>query len=401
MIPSSSGRSDTKREPVSPPVRPSPSRTVEPRRRAILGELLDRVDVRLDGSRPWDIQVHDERLHRRVLAEGSLGLGEAYMDGWWDVELLDELFARLSRLTDEERPLPWSTRLLVLKDRLINRQSLIGAREVAERHYNLGNDLFEAMLDRRMTYSCAYWEGAESLDAAQEAKLELICRKLDLRPGQRILDIGCGWGSFVGYAAERHGVEAVGVTISTEQAKLARRRCRDLPVEIRTQDYRELNEPFDHVVSVGMFEHVGARNYRAFFEVARRCLRDDGLLLLHTIGSTGRVGPTDPWTERYIFPNGSLPTVGQLGAAIEGLFMVEDWHTFGADYDRTAMAWFENFDAAWDRLRPAYGDRFYRMWTYYLRSSAGAFRARRSNLWQIVLARRGVPGGYRPERWRG
>jgi cyclopropane-fatty-acyl-phospholipid synthase len=401
MNPSSSGRSDTQRKPVSPPLRPSPSRTAEPRRRAILGELLDRVDVRLDGSRPWDIQVHDERLHRRVLAEGSLGLGEAYMDGWWDVELLDELFARLSRLTDEERPLPWSTRLLVLKDRLINRQSLTGAREVAERHYNLGNDLFEAMLDRRMTYSCAYWEGAESLGAAQEAKLELICRKLDLRPGQRILDIGCGWGSFVGYAAERHGVEAVGVTISTEQAKLARRRCRDLPVEIRTQDYRELNEPFDHVVSVGMFEHVGARNYRTFFEVARRCLRDDGLLLLHSIGSTGREGPTDPWTERYIFPNGSLPTVGQLGAAIEGLFMVEDWHTFGADYDRTAMAWFENFDAAWDRLRPAYGDRFYRMWTYYLRSSAGAFRARRSNLWQIVLARRGVPGGYRPERWRG
>jgi cyclopropane-fatty-acyl-phospholipid synthase len=395
------GRTETKQAPTTAS-RPAAGRPgLDTRRRDRLGALLAHVDVRLDGERPWDIQVHDERLFRRVLAEGSLGLGEAYMDGWWDAERLDDLFARLSRLTEEQRPLPWSTKLLILKDRVMNRQSLSGAREVAERHYDLGNDVFEAMLDRRMTYSCGYWADATALDEAQEAKLELICRKLGLRPGQRVLDIGCGWGSFVGYAAEKHGVEAVGVTISTQQAELARERCRGLPVEIRLQDYRTLTGTFDRVVSVGMFEHVGSKNYRTFFEVARRCLADDGLFLLHTIGSNGRVGPTDPWTERYIFPNGSLPTVTQLGTAIEELFVVEDWHTFGADYDRTAMAWFANFEAAWKRLRPRYGDRFHRMWSYYLRGSAGAFRARKNNLWQIVLAKRGVSGGYRASRWGG
>jgi cyclopropane-fatty-acyl-phospholipid synthase len=393
------GRTHTEQAPdaASSPAA-SPART-DARRRDRLQALLDLVDVRLDGGRPCDIQVHDERLFRRVLGEGSLGLGEAYMDGWWDAERVDDLFAKLARLDEADRPLPWSTKLLILKDRVMNRQSLSGAREVAERHYDLGNDLFEAMLDRRMAYSCGYWAHARTLDEAQEAKLELICRKLGLRAGQRVLDIGCGWGSFVGYAAEKHGVEAVGVTISTEQAELARQRCRGLPVEIRLQDYRTLSGTFDHVVSVGMFEHVGAKNYRTFFEVARRCLADDGLFLLHTIGSNGRVGPTDPWTERYIFPNGSLPTVGQLGAAIEELFVVEDWHTFGADYDHTAMAWFANFDAAWERLRPRYGDRFHRMWSYYLKGSAGAFRARKNNLWQLVLAKRGLPGGYRAGRW--
>ncbi len=391
-------REPTGADPSARSPAPAPAGS-DTRRRERLGELLASVDVRLDGARPWDIRVHDERLFRRVLAEGSLGLGEAYMDGWWDVDRLDELFARLGRLSEEQRPLPWSTKLLILKDRVVNRQSRSGAREVAERHYDLGNDLFEAMLDRRMTYSCAFWAEADTLDEAQEAKLDLICRKLELKPGQRVLDIGCGWGSFVGYAAERYGIEAVGVTISREQAELARERCRGLPIEIRLQDYRELSGSFDHVVSVGMFEHVGPRNYRTFFGVARRCLKDGGLFLLHTIGSTGRAGPTDPWTERYIFPNGSLPTVAQLGAGIEGLFMVEDWHTFGADYDRTAMAWFENFEAAWEELSPRYGDRFRRMWSYYLRGSAGAFRARKNNLWQIVLAKRGLPGGYRAARW--
>lgn len=270
-----------------------------------------------------------------------------------------------------------------------------GADRIAEHHYNLGNDLFQAMLDPRMTYSCGYWEHATTLADAPEAKLDLVCRKLNLKPGQTVLDIGCGWGSFVKYAVEKYDVTAVGVTVSKEQVALGRELCAGLPVELRLQDYREVVDPFDHVVSIGMFEHVGPKNYRASFDVAHRCLKGDGRFLLHTIGknSTGR--PVDAWLEKYIFPNSAQPAIGEIAAAIEGLFVVEDWQNFGADYDPTLMAWFANFDNAWNRLRAHYDDTFYRMWQYFLLSCAGSFRARHNNVWQVLLSKRGVPGGYR------
>ena len=360
--------------------------------------ILGTVDVQVDGPRPWDIRVRDERFFRRALSQGALGLGESYMDGWWEVERLDQLFERLARLEARRIPIPASLKWLLLTDRVINRQSRARAHRIGEHHYDLGNDLFEAMLDRHMAYSCGYWQDARTLDEAQEAKLDLVCRKLRLEPGQRVLDIGCGWGSFVRFAAERYGVTALGINNSAEQAALGQQRCAGLPVEIRQQDYREVGGTFDHVVSIGMFEHVGPRNYRSFFEVARRCLKPDGLLLLHTIGSHAAGRTVDAWTEKYIFPDGAQPAIGQVAAAIEGLFVMEDWHNFGADYDPTLMAWFANFDAAWGRLQPKYGDRFYRMWTYFLLSCAGSFRARRNNLWQVVLSPGGVAGGYRSVR---
>jgi cyclopropane-fatty-acyl-phospholipid synthase len=275
------------------------------------------------------------------------------------------------------------------------------AYEVGRRHYDLGNDLFEAMLDRRMVYTCAYWADAAwadaaTLDAAQEAKLDLVCRKLGLQPGDRILDVGCGWGSFLAYAAERYGATGVGVTVSREQAALARERLGGLPIEVRLQDYRALDpsERYDHVVSLGMFEHVGVRHYRSYLRVVRRHLEDGGLFLLHTIGGNRSVRSTDPWIERYVFPHSMLPSIRQIGHATEGLFVVEDWHNFGAHYDRTLMAWHERFERAWPSLRARYGERFRRMWRYYLLQSAGLFRARGAQLWQLVLSKDGVPGGY-------
>ena len=360
----------------------------------LMRDLLERADIRVNGDRPWDIQLHNDDVPERALAYGNLGLGEAYMDGDWDVEQLDEFFFRIlrARIKDQVQPL----RLVFhsLRAKLLNLQSMRRAKQVGEVHYDLGNDFYEAMLDRRMTYTCGYWKHAETLNEAQEAKLDLICRKLELEPGMRVLDIGCGWGSFMQYAAEHYGVECVGVTISEEQVRLGRERCQGLPVEFRLQDYREVDETFDRVVSVGMFEHVGRKNHRTFMETVNRCLHDEGLCLLHTIGKNRRNAPPDPWIDKYIFPNGDLPSLGQVADAAEDLAIVEDMHNFGADYDHTLMAWHRNFEAAWPLFRDRYGDRFYRMWRYYLLSCAALFRAREVQLWQFVLSPRGQLGGY-------
>lgn len=362
-----------------------------------LADLLSQAGIQINGTNPWDIRMHRAGVPERAFAQGNLGLGEAYMNGDWDAEHLDEFFSRVlrTRLADNIKPL----RLIghVLAAKWLNRQNVRRARTVGEMHYDLGNEFYAAMLDSRMTYTCGYWHEATTLEQAQEAKLDLICRKLKLRPGMRVLDIGCGWGSFMAFAAERYGVHAVGVSISKEQIALARERYAHLPLEFRLQDYRELNEHFDAIVSIGMFEHVGRKNYRTYMEVAHRCLNDDGLFLLHTIGKNQRKSTPDPWIDKYIFPNGDLPSIGQIGDALDHLFVVEDLHNFGADYDKTLMAWHSNFEAAWPRFEQQLGERFYRMWRYYLLSCAGAFRARDIQLWQLVLSRKGVLQGYRRE----
>lgn len=363
--------------------------------RKTVEDLFKKADINIDGDRPWDITVHNERFFNRVLADGALGLGEAYMDGWWDTAALDEFICRvLMAHLDAAVQLNLTLLLSGIKAHILNLQSRARVFKVAEVHYDLGNDLYEAMLGPRMIYTCGYWKDAKTLDDAQEAKLSLVCRKIGLKKGDRVLDIGCGWGGFAKFAAEHYGASVVGITISKQQAELARERCARLPVEIRVQDYRGINEQFNHVVSLGMFEHVGVRNYRTYFETAQRCLMEDGLFLLHTIGGNYSVHDTNKWIEKYIFPNGMVPSIAQIGKATENLLMMEDWHNFGADYDKTLLAWFSNFDAAWPTLRAKYGDRFYRMWTYYLLTCAGAFRARSQHLWQIVLSPSGIPGGY-------
>jgi cyclopropane-fatty-acyl-phospholipid synthase len=265
---------------------------------------------------------------------------------------------------------------------------------IGEKHYDIGNDLFAKMLDKRMVYSCGYWKNARTLDEAQEKKLDLTCRKLGLKPGDRVLDIGCGWGGFARYAAETYGVSVVGITVSRQQQELGTQLCKGLPVELRLQDYRDLDETFDHIVSIGMFEHVGWRNHRTYMEFVHKCLNDDGLFLLHTIGDRRSEQVNDPWMGKYIFPNALIPSMGQIGTALDDLFIIEDVHNFGFYYDRTLMSWFENFDRCWDSLKKAYDNRFYRMWKYYLLSSAGPFRARSLQVWQIILSKHGVSGGY-------
>jgi len=367
--------------------------------------LLALAGIKINGRQPWDIKIRNPLFYQEVLGRGSLGLGESYMAGWWDCQQLDQFFYKLFQ-TGLDCQIKDNLGLIfqAVAARLFNHQSKARAFNIGQAHYDKGNDLYRAMLGKTMVYSCGYWKSAKNLDQAQVAKLDLICRKLGLKKGMRLLDVGCGWGGLLKYAAEKYGVSGVGITVSQKQAELAKKICKRLPIEIRLQDYRDLlskgKELFDRIVSVGMFEHVGYKNYRLYFEVMGRCLKDGGLFLLHTIGNNYSVTSIDPWINKYIFPNSMLPSVKQIAAAAEGLFIMEDWHNFGANYDKTLMAWQENFEKAWPRLKRHYDQRFYRMWRYYLLTCAALFRARRHQLWQIVFSQNDhvIPGGYQAVR---
>lgn len=362
--------------------------------KAAVQDILSHAGIKIDGNDSWDIKVHDERLYQRVLAHGSLGLGESYMDGWWDCEKLDEFFYRVTKANLKERVSRRTLFVDIFKAKFLNLQNKKRATSVGIRHYEIGNELYRNMLDKRMNYSCGYWKDVDNLDYAQLAKLDLICKKVKLKAGMKVLDIGCGWGSFAKYAAETYDVSVVGVTVSKEQIKLGQELCQGLPVEIRLQDYRDIKEKYDVIVSIGMFEHVGYKNYKLFMEKTAGYLNDNGLFLLHTIGRNEFAAAQEPWFNKYIFPNAITPTAAQITAACENVFVIEDWHNFGADYDKTLMAWHENFINNWDKIKDDYDDRFKRMWVYYLLSCAGGFRSRKSQLLQIVLSKEGIPGGY-------
>lgn len=352
-----------------------------------LEKLLNKADVKINGERKWDIKVNNEKLFARLMSGGSLALGESYMDGWWDCQAIDKMIYRILRTNLDKEVRSKAAIWNYIKAKFVNQQRKSKAYEIGERHYDIGNDLYRIMLDKGMNYSCGYWQEARNLDQAQEAKLDLICRKLKLEPGMEVLDIGCGWGGFAKFAAENYGVKVAGITVSREQVKLARERCNRDEIEIKLQDYRKVKKKYDRIVSIGMIEHVGYKNYRTFMEVAQNCLKKDGLLLLHTIAGNTSVKSGEPWTAKYIFPNSMLPSATQLTSAWEGLLQLEDWHNFGKYYDPTLMAWYKNFNDNWDKIKDNYDDRFRRMWNYYLLSSAGSFRARKNQLWQIVFSK--------------
>lgn len=365
-------------------------------------EVLAASDIRLGGERPWDVRIGDKRCLSMLLRLGSFGLGETYVEGWWESPRPDELLYRyLSGPVAQRRRKTPRVIWKIVKSHLVNQHKARRAFVIGERHYDLGNDLFRNMLDSWMTYSCGYWKHASTLEDAQAAKLDLVCRKLGLRRGLRVLDIGCGWGSLCRYASEKYGVEITGITVSREQADLARERCTGLPVTILLQDYRSLQGVFDRIVSIGMIEHVGSGNYRSYFRKVNRCLSEDGLFLLQTItgdtfSRTSKIGVDQLalWIERHVFPHGEVPAITKLRRAVAGLLVAEDWQSFGADYDKTLMAWYRNFSERWSELQDRYDERFRRMWTFYLLSCAAAFRTRDVDLWQGVFSKRGVPGGY-------
>ena len=369
---------------------------------SVINKLFLKSGVTINGNKPFDIQVHNSDFYNKILSKWSLGLGESYMDGDWDCAQLDECINLLLKkdLNDSVRGIA-KFRLCIeyLRAKLINLQSKSRAFQVGKAHYDVGNDLFKKMLDPHMMYSCAYWEHASDLNVAQEHKLKMICEKLELKRGEKLLEIGCGWGGLAAYAARNYGTEVLGITISKEQQLLAQERCKNLPVKIELIDYRDLSGNFDKIVSVGMFEHVGEKNYREYFKNAHRLLKDDGLFLLHTIGSDITIARTDPWIDTYIFPNGKIPSPIEITKNIDRLFLIEDWHNFGPDYDKTLVAWYKNFEANWQELSEKYSQRFFRMWKYYLLGCAGFFRSRQGQLWQIILSKRERKLVYRSKRF--
>jgi cyclopropane-fatty-acyl-phospholipid synthase len=372
---------------------------LNPNLKNYIQNTLAKADVQINGERPWDIQVHNEKFYPRVVIHGSLGLGEAYVDGWWNCSKLDEFFTKIFKAKLHEHQVSKTLGFFweVGRAKIWNLQSLSRAFQVGEHHYDRGNDLYQLMLDARLAYSCGYWKNAKTLDEAQEAKLDLICRKLQLKPGMTLLDIGCGWGSLMKYAAQKYEVSCVGLTVSKEQIALGEKLCEGLPVKFLLQDYRTFKGQFDRIASVGMFEHVGYKNYNSFMEMVHRCLEDDGLFLLHTIGSiTPNYG--EQWLNKYIFPNGMLPSAAQIAKSTEQLFVIEDWHNFGQDYDPTFMAYFKNFDKNWEKIKHKYGEKFYRLWKYFLLSYAGSFRARYLQVWQSVFSKHGIVNGYESVR---
>jgi len=372
---------------------------------AAIAAITESADVRINGERPWDLRVHNPNLFRELLSNGSLALGDSYVRGDWDCDQLDELIRRLL-LAKGNQPLSKRAKLRSLSQlmqaKLTNPQSQRRAFVVGKQHYDIDPRVYGAMLDPQMCYSCGYWRQADDLKSAQEQKLRLVCEKLELRPGQTLLDIGCGWGSLAAFAARHYGVEVVGITVSIQQANYVREQLADLPVEVFLCDYRRLDaitqQQFDRIASIGMYEHVGRRNDHVFHRVIQRALKHDGLALLQTIGSDRTTHQTDDWIDRHIFPGGRLPSARQLCQGIESYFLIEDWENFGLDYDRTLMAWWQNFDANWPMLQRDINADFYRFWRYYLLSCAGFFRSRMGQLWQVVLSKPQRQTTYRS--WR-
>ena len=359
----------------------------------VITEALTGAGITIGGDAPWDVKITDDRLFQRVLRDGTLGVGESFVDGWWDCDALDQMIDKVVRANlPSTLGKSWVLVAQTVRAKLFNRQAA-RAFEVGERHYDVGNDLYRAMLGPRMMYTCAYFHGAgaANLDAAQDAKLDLVCRKIGARPGMRVLELGCGWAGFASFAAEHYGARVVGYTVSREQVAWAKQHYGHLDIDIRHDDYRNATGTYDAVVSIGLMEHVGPKNHRPYLEQAVRCLAPGGVVFIHTIGGTDAKVSIDPWFEKYIFPNAAIPSLGQLTTAMEGVVVPEDVQNIGPHYDKTLMAWWQNFEAAWPSLRDKYGDRFYRAWKYYLLVSAAYFRARRHNLYQVVATPLGAP----------
>ena len=360
----------------------------------VANKILAAAGIPLNGTEPWSIQVHNEKIWDRIISQRGLGFGESYMDGWWDCDAIDVMLTKLLEIDVLKllKPSPMLA-LHVARSNLVNQQTKKRAAANAKHHYNIGNDLYARMLDAEMVYSCGYWAKADSLGAAQEAKFDLICRKLDLKPGMRLLDIGSGWGGFLRYAVKNYGVHATGISPADNQIELAKEKSAGLEINFIQQDYRDLTGEFDRIVSIGMMEHVGPKNYKTFFSKCDELLAQGGRMLHHTIASNVTKQATDPFFERYIFPGGVLPSLAQISSAVEDVFTIEDVHNFGPYYDRTLMEWHKNINAKWHEI-PQYDLRFQRMWNYYLLASAAGFRSGDLQLIQCVFQRVGQRPTY-------
>ena len=371
----------------------------------IVKKLLDPAGIEINGKNPWDPQVKNERIYKRLKRGRSLALGESYVEGWWDCEALEEFFYRIiSYAIKSERDLSGRPKdfresfFYRFKPRLFNQQTFKRSEVVAKKHYDAGNDLYRLMLGKDMQYTCAYWQNAKTLDEAQRNKLNLICRKMKLQPGMKILELGGGFGGLARFMAKYYDCSVTIYNIAQEQIKFAREFTEGLKVKIIENDYRVAEGLYDRVAAVGLCEHVGYKNYRILMQTAYRCLKDEGLFFIHTNGSNDTIVHYEPWMAKYIFPNSMIPSATQLTQAFDGLFMLEDWHVLSGNYNKTLMAWYNNFINNWYRIKDQYSNSFYRVWRYYLLFSAASHRTRGAQLWHLVLSKNAMGTTYISER---
>ncbi|MGQ5701648.1 class I SAM-dependent methyltransferase [Sandaracinobacteroides sp. A072] len=354
-------------------------------------------------AEPVRVRLKDAATARRIGANPGLGAGEAYMDGRLTVEggdILDLLDIVTGNLrwdrSNSLRVSLWGQARIAAKLSELNERRR-AKRNVAH-HYDLDDRLYDLFLDPERQYSCAYFrpgnDGPDSdLDQAQRDKLDHITRKLDLKPGMRVLDIGCGWGGLARHIHRVSGADVLGITLSEEQLAYARRKAAELGMEGKVRheltDYRDVTGRFDRIVSVGMFEHVGRPNYRTYFDCVADLLTEDGLALIHSIGRMGGPGATDPWTAKYIFPGGYTPALSEIMPHIERAFLwTTDIEVWRLHYMKTLEHWLARCRARRDEIVALYDERFFRMWEYYLGASIMAFRNDDHAVFQIQLARR-------------
>jgi cyclopropane-fatty-acyl-phospholipid synthase len=343
-------------------------------------------------------RITDKRLYRRMFFNPDLAVGEGYMNGtliFEDCTVYDFLHLfNLNRLSLGAYPLQSVVRKISKAFRFLQQHNPIGkARENVAHHYDLSREMYALFLDVDQQYSCAYFESeSDTLEQAQLQKKQHIAAKLRLQPGQRILDIGCGWGGMALELAQMEDVEVVGVTLSTEQHQVATQRARDLGLSHRVRfelrDYRDLHEPFDRIVSVGMFEHVGVKHYDEFFGQIKHLLTEDGVMLLHSIGRMSPPGTTGPWIRKYIFPGGYTPSMSEVFAATERQRLwVTDVEILRLHYAETLRHWAQRFQANRARVAQLYDERFCRMWEFYLACAEMVFRHGSGMVFQMQLTR--------------
>jgi cyclopropane-fatty-acyl-phospholipid synthase len=333
----------------------------------------------------------------RMLLHPALKFGEAYVDGDWQPQdcSLSEVLGVATRFADWHEQRRGHRRLRRLLGRLGEINSARRSRRIVAHHYNLDAAFYRLFLDREMHYSCAYFADPKmTLEQAQEAKSELIARKLDLRREARVLDIGCSWGALALHLARHHGAHVTGITLSPPQFETARQRAAQAglqnQVQVRLADYREVQGQYDAVVSVGMFEHVGRPQYARYFEHVRRLLKPDGVALIHSIGRLGPPGATNPWIRRYIFPGSYIPAASEVLSACEDSGLVlNDLEVWRLHYAQTLAEWHRRFQAARERVlaMPGLDERFCRLWSFYLQASEASFRAGSLGVFQLQLTR--------------